>query len=42
MGGDEAKYEVQESVRLLSSTIEKVSLKDSGTFIGEDGLPIPW
>ena len=42
MGGDKAKYDVKESVRLLSSTIEKVSLKDSGTFIGEDGLPIPW
>ena len=42
MGGDQAKYEVEESVRLLRTTIENLCLEDTGTFIGEDGLPIPW
>ena len=42
MGGKEAKYEVQESVRLFTSQIEKLSPSESGIFVGEDGKIIPW
>ena len=42
MGGNEAKYEVQESVRLFTSQIEQLAPDKSGIFIGEDGEIIPW
>ena len=42
MGGKEAKYEVQESVRLFTSQIEQLETNESGIFIGEDGEIIPW
>ena len=42
MGGMEAKYEVQESVRLFTSQIEQLATSESGIFIGEDGKIIPW
>ena len=42
MGGMEAKYEVQESVRLFTSQIEQLATSESGIFIGEDGEIIPW
>ena len=42
MGGMEAKYEVQESVRLFTSQIEQLVTNESGIFIGEDGEIIPW
>jgi len=42
MGGEQAKYEVQESVRLFTSQIEKLSPSESGIFVGEDGKIIPW
>lgn len=42
MGGREAKYEVNQSVSMMINSFEKISLEETGIFIGEDGLTIPW
>ena len=42
MGGSNAKYEVEESVRLVLSQINQLPSFATGIFIGEDGKIIPW
>ena len=42
MGGKDAKYEVEESVRLFLAQINQLPSSSSGLFIGEDGENIPW
>ena len=42
MGGQDAKYEVSESVRLFLSQINQLPDSSNGVFIGEDGNEIPW
>ena len=42
MGGKDAKYEVEESVRLFLAQINQLPSSLSGLFIGEDGENIPW
>ena len=42
MGGEEAKYEVSESVELFLSRINQLSPESNGIFMGEDGEIIPW
>lgn len=42
MGGADAKYEVTESVKLMLQSIENLKPKQTGVFIGEDGVEVPW
>lgn len=42
MGGSEAKYEVDESVRSMLQALRKLQPGDSGIFLGEDGKEISW
>ena len=42
LGGSEAKYEVDESVRLMLETLQNLDPKASGIFLGEDGSEISW
>ena len=42
MGGSDAKYEVEESARLVLSQVNQLSSFATGVFIGEDGENIPW
>jgi NAD(P)-dependent dehydrogenase (short-subunit alcohol dehydrogenase family) len=42
MGGEEAKYEVSESVELFLSRINQLPPESNGIFMGEDGEIIPW
>ena len=42
MGGSDAKYEVNESVRLMLQTLNNLQPGDSGIFLGEDGVEIAW
>lgn len=42
MGGSEAKYEVDESVRSMLQALRKLQPGDSGIFLGEDGKEICW
>ena len=42
MGGPDAKYEVEESVRLILQTLAELDPKASGVFVGEDGEEISW
>jgi NAD(P)-dependent dehydrogenase (short-subunit alcohol dehydrogenase family) len=42
MGGNEAKYEVSESVRLMLESLDNLNPGDSGIFLGEDGSEISW
>lgn len=42
MGGKEAKYEINESVRLMLQTVERLEPEASGIFIGEEGEEISW
>ena len=42
MGGSDAKYEVEESVRLVLSQVNQLPSLTTGVFIGEDGENIPW
>jgi len=42
MGGEEAKYEVPESVKLFLSRINQLPPESNGIFMGEDGEIIPW
>ena len=42
MGGENAKYEVPESVSKIISTLQNLDKIETGSFIGEDGIEIPW
>lgn len=42
MGGSDAKYEVEESVKLLLAQINQLPKNSNGIFLGEDGNEIPW
>ena len=42
MGGENAKYEVPESVSKIISTLQNLDKIETGSFIGEDGIAIPW
>ena len=42
MGGEEAKYEVSESVELFLSRINQLPPESNGIFMGEDCEIIPW
>jgi hypothetical protein len=42
MGGQEAKYHVEEAVSMMIHALEKIPHDKTGIFIGEDGEPIPW
>ena len=42
MGGEEAKYEVSESVELFLARINQLPSESNGIFLGEDGEIIPW
>jgi len=42
MGGENAKYEVAESVSKIISTLQNLEKIETGSFIGEDGIEIPW
>ena len=42
MGGEEAKYDVSESVSMMLNTLKHLSIEHTGIFIGEDGEEVPW
>ena len=43
MGGQKATFSTEESVKnLIENIVEKVSLKDTGSFLNFDGNPHPW
>ena len=42
MGGEDAKYSVNQSVSLFLDKIEALDSTQTGIFLGEDGMPIPW
>ncbi len=42
MGGMNAKYEIEDSVRMTLSSLASLPLEKTGVFIGEDGREIPW
>jgi len=42
MGGPDAEISVVESITVLRATIDKLTEKDSGTFLNYDGRIIPW
>ncbi|MDG1138734.1 MAG: SDR family oxidoreductase [Opitutales bacterium] len=42
MGGPDAKYEPNESVSMMLHTLENLKGDETGVFIGEDGIEIPW
>ena len=41
-GRRNAKYEVAESVSKIISTLKNLEKIETGSFIGEDGIAIPW
>jgi len=42
MGGQEGKYQVQDAVSMMLNALENLSPDQTGIFIGEDGVQIPW
>ena len=42
MGGEDAKYSVNQSVSLFLDKIEALDSTQTGIFLGEDGMLIPW
>ncbi|AWB66007.1 short-chain dehydrogenase [Saccharobesus litoralis] len=42
MGGAEAPTSIEQAIKDMTSTIDKVSLADSGQFLEADGASIPW
>jgi NAD(P)-dependent dehydrogenase (short-subunit alcohol dehydrogenase family) len=42
MGGEDAKYEVQDSVRKMLAVTDQLTHSQNGGFWGEDGKEIPW
>ena len=42
MGGAEAPYGTEDSVACVRGVIERLTFKDSGTFLSRDGAPLPW
>jgi NAD(P)-dependent dehydrogenase (short-subunit alcohol dehydrogenase family) len=42
MGGAGAPYGVEDSVARVCGVIERLTFKDSGTFLSRDGTPLPW
>ena len=42
MGGAEAPYAAEDSVTCVRGVIERLTFKDSGTFLSRDGAPLPW
>ena len=42
MGGTEAKYRVQDAVSMMLNALESLPSDQTGIFIGEDGVQIPW
>lgn len=42
MGGPEAPLDPAESIRSLVGVMDRLTIKDSGTFLSHEGKPIPW
>ncbi len=42
MGGADAPYKAEDSVARVRGVIERLTFKDSGTFLSRDGTPLPW
>ena len=42
MGGADAPHATEDSVARVRGVIERLSFKDSGTFLSRDGTPLPW
>lgn len=42
MGGEEAPYEIDDSVRLMRQVLANADMKQSGCFIDRSGAMIPW
>jgi NAD(P)-dependent dehydrogenase (short-subunit alcohol dehydrogenase family) len=42
MGGPEAPYSADDSVRRVRGVIERLTFKESGNFLSRDGVPLPW
>ena len=42
MGGNNAKYEIQDSVSKIIAVTDRMSIEQNGRFLGEDGKEIPW
>jgi NAD(P)-dependent dehydrogenase (short-subunit alcohol dehydrogenase family) len=42
MGGQEAKYQAQDAVSMMLNALENLPPDQTGIFIGEDGVQIPW
>ncbi|MSQ51036.1 MAG: SDR family oxidoreductase [Betaproteobacteria bacterium] len=42
MGGANAPYTAEDSVARVRGAINRLTFKDSGTFLSRDGTPLPW
>ena len=42
MGGKDAKYSVEESVKAMMRNVRNLRMEDSGKFFGENGGELPW
>jgi len=42
MGGEDAKYQVEDSVNKMLTVTDKLTPSQNGGFWGEDGKEIPW
>lgn len=42
MGGADAPHAAEDSVRRVRGVIERLSFRDSGTFLSRDGATLPW
>ena len=42
MGGEDAKYEVKDSVSMMLTVTDQLTPAQNGGFWGEDGKEIPW
>lgn len=42
MGGAEAPYSAEDSVARVRGVIERLTFKDSGSFLSRDGATLPW
>ena len=42
MGGVDAPHTAEDSVARVRGVIERLTFKDSGTFLSRDGAPLPW
>lgn len=42
MGTEEAPLEIDDSVKFMLSSLEKITLMDNGKFLNYDGTELPW